>query len=237
MDELVKLVPKENTSFGKRLEDIEELEQGGVRLHFHDGSTVKADAVIGCDGIKSRTRQILLGYNNPASHAVFTGKHAYRGLIPMEKAVQLLGDELAKNSQMYFGEHGHVLTFPIEKGRIMNVVAFHGTPSGKWEDEAWVKPMRMEDMMSEFAGWGEDVRKILSLMEHPDVWAIFHTLPADTFCQGRVALLGDAAHASSPHQGAGAGMAMEDAYVLSSLMREVHKPSDIETAFKAYDHV
>ena len=231
------MIPKENASFGKRVERLEEFKDGRVRLHFHDGSTAEADAVIGCDGIKSRTRQILFGFNNPASHAVFTGKHAYRGLIPMEKAVALLGDELARNSQMYLGEHGHVLTFPIEHGKTMNVVAFHGTPSGKWDDEAWVKPMRMEDMMSEFADWGEDVKKILGQMEHPDIWAMFNMLPAETFYRGRLALLGDAAHASTPHQGAGAGMAMEDAMVLSGLLGEIHESLDIEKAFKAYDHV
>ena len=96
LDELVALVPKEFTSFGKRLEEVEELEDG-VRIHFKDGTTAEHSAVVGCDGIKSRTRQLILGDNHPAAHARFTGKYAYRGLIPMEKAVNLLGDELAKN--------------------------------------------------------------------------------------------------------------------------------------------
>lgn len=230
------LVPKEKTSFGKKVKEIEELEHG-VRLHFHDGSTAEASAVVGCDGIKSRTRQILLGPNDPAAHATFTGKYAYRGLIPMDKAVGLLGDELARNSQMYLGLHGHVLTFPIEKGKTMNVVAFHGKPGEKWDNEQWVLPMKMEDMMRDFKGWGDDVRKILSLMEHSDVWAIFHDPPAKTYYRGRICLLGDAAHASSPHYGAGAGMAMEDAYVLSNLIGMIHESKDIENVFRAYDHV
>jgi salicylate hydroxylase len=89
-------------------------------LHFADGTTAQHSAVIGCDGIKSKTRPWLLGKDDPASTAVFSGKYAYRGLIPMDKAIQLLGEEAALNSSMYLGYHGHLLTFPVQKGKTMN---------------------------------------------------------------------------------------------------------------------
>ena len=238
LDELVALVPKETVSFGKRVVGIQELGVGkGVKLQFADGSKAEASAVVGCDGVKSSLRRIVLGEDDKAAHACFSGKYAYRGLIPMNKAVELMGDELARNSQMYVGYHGHVLTVPIEKGEIMNVVAFRTKREGKWEDEKWVLPMQKKDMEGDFAGWGESVKEILSLMEKPDVWALFDHPPADTYYQGNLALLGDSAHASTPHQGAGAGMALEDAYILSNLLGSVQKVSEIETAFKAYDAV
>ncbi|KAI9866704.1 MAG: hypothetical protein M1830_005913 [Pleopsidium flavum] len=240
LDELVRLVPRGCARFGKRVVEVQELgveEGGGVRIRFHDGTVAEASALVGCDGIKSRVRQIVLGERAPAAHAVFTGKYAYRGLVPMEKAVGLLGEELAKNSQMYLGYHGHVLTFPIEKGKTMNVVAFRSKRDGKWEDERWVLPMRKEDMFRDFEGWGESVRNVLSLMEKPDVWALFDHPPAETYFKGRTCLLGDSAHASTPHQGAGAGMALEDAFVLSNLLGSVHQAKDIENAFRAYDAV
>lgn len=81
----------------------------------------------------------------------------------MEKAVGAIGDDLARNSQMYMGRHGHVLTFPIENGRTMNVVAFQTKKDGKWEDERWVLPMKKEDMFNDFAGWGDNVQHILSV--------------------------------------------------------------------------
>lgn len=56
----------------------------------------------------------------------------------MQQAVDLLGDELARNAVMYCGPHGHILTFPIEKGETMKVVAFRTKRDGKWEDEKWV---------------------------------------------------------------------------------------------------
>jgi salicylate hydroxylase len=159
LDVLVKLVPDSAAEFGKRVESVDERGEKMV-LTFQDGSTAEADAVIGCDGVKSRTRQILLGNEHEATHPTFTGKYAYRGLIPMEKAIEAVGEELAMNSQMYLGRHGHILTFPIEKGKTMNVVAFQ-SKDGKWDDEKWVLPMKKEDLFSDFAGWGEKAQKIL----------------------------------------------------------------------------
>lgn len=162
LDALVKLVPDSVAEFGKRVEQIQEREDGKLVLTFYDGSTAEADAVIGCDGVKSRTRQILLD-SDPSVQPTFTGKYAYRGLIPMEKACAAVGEEHARNSQMYLGRHGHILTFPIEQGKTMNVVAFQTKSDGKWEDERWVLPMKKEDMFSDFAGWGDKAQKILSV--------------------------------------------------------------------------
>ena len=119
LDEMVKLLPDGIANFNKRLVDFAQ-DDNGVVLKFQDGMEASHDALIGTDGIRSCVRMVLLGENNPAAKAVFSGKIAYRGLIPMDKAVELLGEEYAKNSQMYFGLHGHVLTFCIEKGKTMN---------------------------------------------------------------------------------------------------------------------
>ncbi|KUJ22260.1 FAD/NAD(P)-binding domain-containing protein [Mollisia scopiformis] len=236
LDVLVDLVPDGVAKFGKRVEKVDKKGKKMI-LTFHNGSTAEADAVIGCDGVKSRTRQILLGEDHRTTDPTFTGKYAYRGLIPMEKAVGAIGEELARNSQMYMGRHGHVLTFPIENGRTMNVVAFRTKEDGKWEDERWVLPMKKEDMFDDFAGWGDSVQQILSLMEKPDVWALFDHPPAPTYYRGCLAILGDAAHASTPHQGAGAGQAIEDAFILSNLLGQVESVNEIEKAFHAYDAI
>jgi salicylate hydroxylase len=160
LDALVKLVPADVATFGKRLEAIIE-GNDSVIMEFEDGTTAEADVIVGCDGIKSKTRKILLGDSHESANAKFSGKYAYRGLVPMEKAVNALGDELARNSQMYMGHHGHILTFPIEKGKTMNVVAFRTKMDGKWEDDRWVLPMKRENLVEDFQGWGNDVQKIL----------------------------------------------------------------------------
>lgn len=76
-------------------------------------------------------------------------------------------------------------------------------------------------------------------MPDPSQWAIFEHPPISTFCQSRVAILGDAAHASTPHQGAGAGQAIEDAHVLAELLGDARVTSgpDVVAAFRAYDEV
>lgn len=76
-------------------------------------------------------------------------------------------------------------------------------------------------------------------MPDPSQWAIFEHPAISTFCKSRVAILGDAAHASTPHQGAGAGQAIEDAHVLVELLSDprVKNPEDAVAAFKAYDDI
>lgn len=126
LDNLVKLLPSDVAEFGKRVERYTQ-DGDGVTLHFHDGTTAKHDAVVGCDGIKSRMRKVLLGEDDVASTATFSGKYAYRGLIPMQRAQEELGPELAGNSQLYVGRHGHLLTFPIGKGDMMNGTLYKET--------------------------------------------------------------------------------------------------------------
>lgn len=233
LDELVRLVPGECVSFGKKVVAVEQVVEI-VRIRFEDGTVAEASAAIGCDGVKSHVRQSLFGKE---SNAIFTGKYAYRGLLPMSKAIGLVGEKLARNSQGYLGYGGHVLTMPVELGTTMNVVAFHKAADGKWDDDRWVLPMQKEDIDRDFGDWGNDVKNILGLMERPDCWALFDHGPIPRFWKGHVCLLGDAAHASTPHQGSGAGMALEDAYVLSSLLGQVRLMEELESAFKAYDHV
>jgi salicylate hydroxylase len=122
LDELVKLIPDGVAQFKKKLLNVSEAEDGSgdAVLHFADGTTAQHTAVLGCDGIKSRTRSIVLGDADPAAKAMFSGKYAYRGLILMAKAVEIMGEETCRTSQMHLGYHGHVLTFPIANGTIMN---------------------------------------------------------------------------------------------------------------------
>ena len=276
LDEMIKLIPGDIARFGKRLVSVKDLGDKGVHLKFRDGTEATHTAVIGCDGIKSETRKYVLGHDNPKAYAQWTGKYCHRGLAPMEKAVEAIGEELAMNNQMYLGRHGHILTFPVEKGETYNgkstfhtrdvveavtlllpafsgnqsftwsrwmtimlitdeVVAFSSQES--WNSDDWVVHSSKEDLFADYKGWGETVQKILGLMENTDVWALFDDPPAETYCKGRVCIIGDAAHASTPHQGSGAGMAIEDAYVLSSLLSQFEHAQQIEAAFKAYDTV
>jgi salicylate hydroxylase len=101
LEKLVPLFSKERAFFGKRLLDIAVKATGRLALQFEDGSSAEADAVVGCDGIKSRVRQILFGTSHPCATPSYTHKYAYRGLVPMEDAIAAIGEERAHNACMH----------------------------------------------------------------------------------------------------------------------------------------
>jgi salicylate hydroxylase len=162
LEELVKLLPKECTSFEKRVESVKEV-NGKVTLRFADGTEEFVDAVVGCDGIRSVMRGQLLGKEHEASKAVFSKMYVYRGLLDMKVAIDAVGEELAMNSQVYMGHGGMVVTYPIENGRVLNVVAFKQSEDDTWEHDKWVVESSKEDFMKDFEEFGERVRNLLKV--------------------------------------------------------------------------
>lgn len=100
LDELVKEVPAQRAHFNKRLEILEET-GNGVTLYFKDGTAATADVAIGADGVHSAVREFLLGAE--AAKPVFSGSVLYRGLVPMENAIEVLGSEHAQNAVILCG--------------------------------------------------------------------------------------------------------------------------------------
>jgi salicylate hydroxylase len=94
-------------------------------------------------------------------------------------------------------------------------------------------------MLNDFKDFVPAVREVLVSLQKPDIWALFYHLPASTYYTARplVCLVGDDAHASTPQQGSGAGMCIEDVYVLSELLSNCCYREELATAFGAYDAV
>lgn len=139
------------------------------------------------------------------------------------------------------GQDGHVLTFPVNKGKTMNVVAFIVDP-GEWPSSTKLTlPAKKQDCLKDFTNFGATVHKIIEMLE-PDLdrWAIFDTgdHPMPYYNKGNVVVVGDAGHATSPHHGSGAGMCIEDTAILASLLADPkvaeHGTKGIAAAFKAY---
>ena len=163
----------------------------------------------------------------------------------MDKAVAALGEEKAHSQCTRTGPEAHVVNFPIAQHTLINVVAF--VNQDEWPHEKLTTPATRQEVMEVFKDWNPIVRTIVSLLEDSlDKWAIFdnHDHPAPTFSSGPVCIAGDAAHASSPHHGSGAGFGMEDALTLSTVLEEVNvtlqtgkasKSAAFAAAFKAYD--
>lgn len=130
---------------------------------------------------------------------------------------------------MHLGPDAHALTFPVALGAVLNVVAFVTDPSD-WaskDGKLTARAMRAEAEAA-FAAFGPAVRAVMALLpDELDKWAVFdtrdHPMPAYHAPRGgvgggRVCVAGDAAHASAPHHGAGAGCGIEDALVLATVM-------------------
>lgn len=130
LGELARLLPEGIVTFHKALDTIEPAADNrlGQLLRFQDGTTVTAHAVIGCDGIRSRVRQILFGEDHPAASAHYSHKYAARGLIPMDRARKALGDAKVETRFMHLGPDAHALTFLVAHGSLLNVVAFVTDP-------------------------------------------------------------------------------------------------------------
>ena len=227
LDELAKMVPESCIEFKRNLIDVAEAPSDGGRvvLQFDDGTTGEADVLLGCDGLRSRVRQLVLGRDNPASHPSYSHKFAFRGLIPMQKAREALGEDKSSTRYMHLGPEGHVLTFPVAMGAFLNVVAFITSPEEWPSKDRLTLPASKEDAVRFFANFGPVVTAIMGMLgDKLDKWAIFDTFdnPVTTYVSeaGRVCLVGDAAHAAAPHHGAGAGAAIEDALALAIALED-----------------
>lgn len=197
------------------------------------GLTEGKKKVIGCDGIRSRIRQVLLGEDNPAAHATYTHRYCFRALVPAAEALRTVPEYRVSTRFMYNGPDAHAITYPVADGALLNVLLVVSDP-GAWPDRTRHTGRGTKDeARAAVAGWHPTARAVADLFPEDDgnggleKWAIFdmgdHPAPAYHSRAGRVCVAGDAAHAVGPHLGAGAGFGMEDALVLAELMDAVDR--------------
>ncbi|MBB3192347.1 salicylate 1-monooxygenase [Halomonas cerina] len=249
LEAIVENLPEGIAQFGKRCIEVQQ-DSESATARFADGTTFTGDILIGFDGIKSTVRDHVLPPEQYADLGPFwSGTYAYRGMIPTQQLEATLAAKgadkrLARVPQMYLGPDRHILTFPVKQSQLINVVAFitdRSTPSPQLpEGEEWVNAVTQEELLEVFEGWGAASQAILECIPEPTRWAL-HELPElPHYHRDRVLIVGDAAHAMVPHQGAGAGQALEDADVLASLLTEEacdrHNAEAVLAAFEAVRH-
>ncbi|KAI1077805.1 hypothetical protein F5B20DRAFT_253313 [Whalleya microplaca] len=221
------LISKEKVKFRKEIMSIVHKDDGTVSLTFKDGTVEEADIAIGCDGIRSRVRQLILGEANPASYPCYTNKYCFRALVPMEEARTALGAERTVDRHMYNGPNAHSVIYPVAFGQFLNVLLVITDPNPwRTEDGRHTDRGDKAEALRAYQDWHPDVRALVNLLpQELDKWAIFDMLenPAPCYYQGSVAIAGDAAHASSPHLGSGAGFGVEDALVLATVLEAADK--------------
>jgi len=209
---------------GKTLAGVAQGRAGATAI-FADGASASADVLIGADGARSAIRRAVFGEGLPA----FTGKIAYRFMLPAEQA----GDfaQVGGPACLFVG-HGQVFNrYLVSRGRLLNCVGL--LRSAAWAEDGWNCAATVEELLAAYQGWHPAV---LSLMARAPAgrlikWGIFARPPRDVWVQGRVALLGDAAHPMQPFLGLGAAMAIEDGTVLGQAFAG---HDDIDSALAAY---
>ncbi|KAF9696900.1 hypothetical protein EKO04_004840 [Ascochyta lentis] len=236
LDELVALLPANVTSFNKSFVAVDQQTDGSLELQFADGTTALASALIGCDGIKSKVRELVCGSHACATYA---GEVAYRAMVPRVDAEKALGADLAFNGTIYCGYGGYIVTYPVENCNFVNMVAIpHDLDEAPiWNQDEWTVPATTDEIRRHFKGWYRPLVDVICDHSMPSKWALFDLQHDAPYYKSNICLLGDSAHATTPHLGAGAGMAMEDAYLLSSLVSSVGSVAHVENAFRAYDAV
>ncbi|OAX33431.1 FAD/NAD(P)-binding domain-containing protein [Rhizopogon vinicolor AM-OR11-026] len=250
IDILKQHLPASSTlHFNKRLTTYDKQSAGSLVLHFDDDSVASTDVLIGADGIRSSVRKTLfetIGRDviDPSkirhyADASWTGNSVYRALFPMEKLSEVDPNHVVLKGPVFFcGKGRHIFSYPVSQ--LINVVAFisdkkkAGTPF----EGRWVSDVSREEVNEAFQNFEPAVKDLIKCCENPSRWAIHvvNELPL-SICD-RVALIGDACHAMLPHMGAGAGQAIEDAFVLGRLLAHPLTTLDnVHATLKVYQDV
>ncbi|MBS0390228.1 MAG: FAD-dependent monooxygenase [Proteobacteria bacterium] len=190
-------------------------EQGGAvlaRVDCGDGRSleVEGDALIGADGLRSRTRACLLG----EAPTRVSGHLAYRAVLCQDRLPQALRSSAVT---VWLGPRLHVVQYPLRRGELLNVVAIrHGRPPT--DLDAWDHGANAADLEAALAPTctplQDLVRAVPQLGDGWRLWPLLDRPPVagpQEMARGLVALLGDAAHPMRPYLAQGAGMAIEDA--------------------------
>jgi salicylate hydroxylase len=201
-----------------------EEDSASARIHFADNSSLRAELVIGADGIKSVVRKHVIGPDQP----VFTGQVAWRCTVP----TSLIKPELRTDilSTIWCGPKNHAVTYYLRRGELLNFVGCVERPD---EEESWTISRPWEELSADYFGWHPMVRAIIESVDRSQCfrWALNNRLPSMTWSSARVTMLGDAVHATLPYMAQGAAMAIEDAAVLA---RAIELELPLEQALRIY---
>ena len=203
-------------------------EQDGTaaRVKFANGATAEADVVVAADGIHS----VLQAHVVPPSKPVFHGTISYRGLVPRER----LPDWPMDRWLMWAGPSKHFLVFPVRHGTMVNYVGF--VPTDEEMKESWSAPGDPQVLRQAFEGWDPRIGQVLAQVDKTFRWALYDREPLPMWSQGRLTLLGDAAHPMLPHLGQGANQAIEDGMALATLLAQADAAA-VPAALQVYERL
>lgn len=181
----------------------------GAHLRFENGHEARADVVIAADGINSVLQKYVVAPSAPE----YAGFRAYRGLIAADR----VPGWRAESHLVWMGDGKHFMVFPVRRGELLNYVGF--VPTASETAESWSAVGDRDELAASFAGWDPRVTGLLAQVERCFWWGLYDRQPLGQWVNGRLALLGDAAHPMLPHLGQGANQAIEDGTALAVLLQ------------------
>lgn len=221
IDALISVLPEGMVHLSHKLTGIEDKGTTSV-LTFANGTAIEADLVIGADGIKSVVRKALFGDNQP----VFSGEHAYRAVISMDEAADMINDD---NLRMFIGRGTKVYLLPL---RHRNQLSFDIT--ALCPDSTWAPEVTKEQLLATVAGFDE---RIVTMAQNLDmdtvsIRAVYDIDPVENWHSDSVVIMGDAAHAMLHHQGQGANSAIMDAGALADALAGANSVAEALALFQ-----
>jgi salicylate hydroxylase len=206
-----------------RIAQIEQ-DDNGVTLTDQNGTVYRADAVIGCDGVRSVVRDALHG--EPPR---VTGHVVYRAVVEEKD----MPEDLRVNAPMLWaGPRCHLVHYPLRGGKQYNlVVTFHSNQQEEWG----VTEGSKEEVLRYFEGIHPRPRQMLDRPTSWRRWATADRDPVEKWGEGRVTILGDAAHPMTQYLAQGACSALEDAVVLGQAIKQCN--FDLAAAFRLYETI
>lgn len=207
----------------KRLNSLVQTENK-VHLKFEDGTAADADIVIGADGIKSAVRKSIFG-EVPLR---YSGQTCWRGIVKLS-----MTPEMKSNSYEIWGNEGgsRFGMVPISENEVYFFTTFLTEAGGKDE------PRKVKrKLLSIYSDFGDVAQQIIEARLEENIIRsdIYDFKPIKKWWTGRVVLIGDAAHATTPNLGQGACQAVEDAFVLAECLKE---NSTHQNAFEQFQNI
>ena len=192
----------------------------GVKLIFQDGTSHDTDYVIACDGVHSIFRKKLLPESQPR-YAGYTCWRAVIDSVPSSVDMHITSETWGRGSR--FG------IAPLNNGRLYWFACINAK-----ENDPAMRSYRVKDLLNHFRTFHSPVPEILQhTRDEQLIWNdIIDIKPITKFAFGRIVLMGDAAHATTPNMGQGACLAIEDAVILANTIAHTHS---VERAFIAFE--